>query len=145
MGNLLLMVVTTDSALFKCFEVAVSDAIFKIVPETRAGVLAHLRALWLSPEQIKRAPRRYWRKRARYVVLGPAQLVRDLTGKYSIFKDLTDRTRQRESLNADHKRRFEHELTYIRRGDLPDPLSIAMYPEISVKSSSACAFGVRWL
>ncbi|CAN0093589.1 unnamed protein product, partial [Laminaria digitata] len=140
MGNLFLMAVTKDSALFKYFCVAFSDAIFKIVPESREEVLTRLRALGLSPERIKRVPRKYWRSRARYVVGAPEQLVRDLTDVCEFFKDLIDPSTSRSLFNSDHKKRFEHELTYVRRGDLSDPPGVAMYIKVGVYKSGLQKF-----
>ncbi|CAM9585769.1 unnamed protein product, partial [Ectocarpus fasciculatus] len=135
MGNLFLMANTKDSALFKYFCVAISDAVYMIVPSSRDQVHAHLKFLGLSEDEIKRVRRKYWRSKARYVVPPPAELLRRLTDVYDFFCDLVDPSTGRNFFVADHNKRFRHEMTYVVRGDLSDIPGEDMYIEVGTYKS----------
>lgn len=90
MANLFLMCSTKDSALFKYFWVAVSDAVYMIIPSSRDEVRSHLKFLGLSEDEIKRVRRKYWRSRARYDVPAPVVLLRRLLDVYEYFRDSVD-------------------------------------------------------
>lgn len=130
LGNFFLMAATKDSALFKYFCVAVSEAIFKIDLSSRREVREHLKFLGLNDDQIKRVRRKYWRRKARYTVPAPAVLVRDLTEVYEFFRPLVDPSTGRKFFILDHAKRFRQEMTYVRRGDLSDPPDVSMYISI---------------
>ncbi|CAN0054719.1 unnamed protein product [Hapterophycus canaliculatus] len=109
MGNFFLMAATKDSALFKYFFcVAVSDAIFKIDPQSRQQVNDYLVSLGLTGAEIRRVRRKYWRTMARYFVPGPEVLLRDLTDVYEFFRGLVDPSTGRNFFIADHAKRFRH-------------------------------------
>ncbi|CAN0297242.1 unnamed protein product, partial [Ectocarpus sp. 4 AP-2014] len=130
MANFFLMVNTKDSALFRYFCVAVSDAMFMVVPSSRDEVIAHLKFLGLSDDDIKRVRRKYWRSKARYVVPPPAELLRRLTDVYDFFRDLDDPLTGRSFFVPDHNKRFRHEMTYVARGDLSDIPGEEMYIKV---------------
>jgi hypothetical protein len=44
-----------------------SEAVFQVLPGERERVTAHLGVLGMSEEQIRRVPRRYWRRNCRCV------------------------------------------------------------------------------
>lgn len=142
LSNLFLMATTKDSSFFKYFCVAVSDAIFKIIPESRDEVHAHLLFIGMAEEDIKRVSRKYWRTRARYIVLAPAEIARDLTDVYNFFKDLVDASTNRTFFNADHARRFKNEMIYVQKGCLSDIPGLPMYLKTGrtkADSVSTCA------
>lgn len=127
LGNFFLMAATKDSALFKYFCVAVSEAIFKIDVSSRREVRDHLKFLGLNDDQIRRVGRKFWRRKARHTVPGPEVLVRDLTDVYEFFRPLVDPSTGRKFFILDHAKRFRQEMTYVRRGDLSDPPGMSMY------------------
>ncbi|CAN0574669.1 unnamed protein product, partial [Laminaria digitata] len=127
MANFFLMCVTKDSALFKYFCVAVSDAIFKIIPSSRRAVVEHLRFLGLDDGEIKRVRRKYWRLKGQYFVPEPDVLVRDLTEVYDFFRDLIDPSSGRLFFNSDHAKRFRNEMIYVRKGLLSEIPGMKMY------------------
>lgn len=65
--RLLLMAYSKESPLFKYFCTAMSEAVFQVLPGERERVTAHLGVLGMSEEQIRRVPRRYWRRNCRCV------------------------------------------------------------------------------
>lgn len=130
MSNVFLMCLTKDSALFKYFCVAISDAVYMIIPSSREEVRAHLKFLGLSDEQIKRVARKYWRSRARFVVPDPATLLRRLWDVYDFFYDLQDPTTGRNFFTVDSHKRWKHEMTYVARGDISDIPGQEMYLKV---------------
>lgn len=60
-----MMVHSKESALFKYFCTAVSEALYVILDGERERVTAHLKALGRNDAQIKRMPRRFWRRYCR--------------------------------------------------------------------------------
>ena len=66
------------SEMYKVFVVAVSDALFKILPGERARVVQHLVALGVSKNRIRRIRRRYWRTRCKYSCPDPETIIRGL-------------------------------------------------------------------
>jgi len=144
LGNFFLMAATKESALFKYFCVAVSEAVFKVDLSSRREVRDHLKYLGLSDDQIKRVRRKYWRRKARYIVPSPEVLVRDLTDVYEFFRPLVDPSTGRKFLILDHAKRFRQEMTYVRRGDLSDPPGMSMYISIGkYKSGLPRYFSLR--
>lgn len=144
MANFFLMAATKDSALFKYFCVAVSDAVFKIIPSSRRAVQEHLRYLGLTDDEIKRVRRKYWRTKAQYCVPEPETLLRDLTDVYDFFRDMVDPSTGRNFFNADHAKRFRHEMTYVRKGLLSDIPGMKMYIQTGTyKSGLARCFCIR--
>lgn len=149
MANYFLMAIGKYSSLFRYFCVTVSDAAYKIIPSSRDEVRAHLKFLGLSDTETRRVRRKYWRTKARYWVPGPETLVQGLTDVYDFFKDLVDPTTGRNFFIADHAKRFRHEMSYVRRGDLSDPPGVAMYTKVGEykvvwPGSSAYAALPRW-
>ena len=55
------MSTSKDTPMFKYFSAAISDAIFKIIPESCLANQAHLKSLGLADAQILRVRRKYWR------------------------------------------------------------------------------------
>lgn len=141
MANLFLMCTTKDSALFKYFCVAVSDAVFMVIPSSRDEVRDHLKFLGLSEDKIRRVRRKYWRSRARYVVPPPPVLLRRLLDVYEFFRDLVDPSTGRNFFTLDHEKRFKHEMTYVARGDLSDIPDMEMYVKVGEYASGLS----RWI
>ncbi|CAN0474622.1 unnamed protein product, partial [Laminaria digitata] len=141
MANMFLMCSTKDTPLFKYFCVAVSDAVFMIIPTSREEVRAHLKFLGLSDDQIKRVRRKYWRSRARFVVPAPALLLIRLTDVYDFFCDLVDPSTGRSFFINDHAKRMRHEMTYVARGDLSDIPGVEMYVKVGTFTSGLA----RWI
>ena len=135
MSNVFLMCSTKDSALFKYFCVAVSDAVYMVIPESRDEVRDHLRFLGLSDDEIKRVRRKYWRSKARYVIPAPVVLLRRLLDVYHFFRDLVDPSTGRNFFTLDHEKRFKHEMTYVARGDLSDIPGVEMYVKVGEYAS----------
>jgi hypothetical protein len=59
------MAQSKESALFKYFCTAFSEALFIMVPGEYERVLDHLKKLGMSEADAKRMPRRYWRQHCR--------------------------------------------------------------------------------
>jgi hypothetical protein len=127
MANYFLMVRSKESAYFKYYCSAISDAVFIMLPGERERVTAHLRKLGMTDEQIKRVPRKYWRRRCRYTVPAPQVLVERITAVYQFFMPLIDPVASKPFFNSDHARRFAVEINYVKKGSLSDPPERAMY------------------
>ena len=55
-----------NSPAYGIFMAYLSAAIFKILPGEHDRVRRHMEGLGMTPGDISRAPRRYWRRRARF-------------------------------------------------------------------------------
>lgn len=117
MSNVLLMVSTKESSLFKCFCVAVSDAIFALVPGSREEVIKHLKYLGMSPESISRASRKYFHQRQGYVIPYLPPFCGVHRKIYCFFKDVID----------PFTRRFVREMKYVKTGHLSDVPGLSAY------------------
>lgn len=144
LANMFLVCSTKDTPLFKYFCVAVSDAVFMIIPTSREEVRAHLKFLGLSDDQIKRVWRKYWRSRARFVVPAPALLQRRLTDVYDFFCDLVDPSTGRSFFINDHAKRMKHEMTYGARGNLSDIPGVEMYVKVGTFASGLARWICLW-
>ena len=144
MANWFQMAHSKDSRLYKYFCTCTSDAVFKLIPESKADVVAHLRErlkhLNLSEKElndrIKKTPRAYFRARCRYFIPGPDRLILDLTMVYEFFKTMWDPFHTCSFFRGSHAKVFKNQLWYVRKGFLSDPPHLSLYvPGRKIKST----------
>jgi hypothetical protein len=105
------------SEMYKVFIVAVSDALFRILPGERARIIRHVRKLGMSRLQIKKLRRRYWRLRARYTCPEPKVIVKGLFDVYYFFRSMPDPDCEKKMFfKSDHKKIFEKEIRHVQLG-----------------------------
>ena len=85
--------VEKNSPAFKIFMGYVSDAIYKMLDDEAERVRLHMKMLGMSDDAIKRAPRRYWRRMAKYSCPDPATIIRGLYDVYAFFREMEDPAR----------------------------------------------------
>ena len=144
-----------NSPLFKAFMGYTSDAIFKMLawakrPNEQTGepgltevdrVRGHMVLLGLSDERIKHAPRRYWRRMARYHCPEPAVIIRGLFDVYCFFRQLEDPDRPGHSFfSSDAESIFLNEIRYVQRGELLDVPGLNYYTQIRVSKRTNFVF-----
>ena len=119
--------VDKHSRTYKIFLTCVSDAVFKIMPGEHNRVRAHaLRRN--SPERVARFRHKYWRRRCRYTVPPPEELVTALYDVYCLFKDLKDPLREGSGFFVgDAWNIFLKEIKYVQQGLLSDLPGVNMY------------------
>jgi hypothetical protein len=115
MANWFTMAHSKDSLIFKYFCSCTSDAVFKIVPESKREVETFLTRRSVTPEQWKKYNRRYWRTHCRYFIPGPKRLITDLTEVYDFFKDLHDPQHSRSFFTSKVATIFQREMKYVKR------------------------------
>ena len=82
----------------------------------------------MSAEAISRAPRRYWRRMARYSCPDPEIMIRHLYDVFSFFKDMKDPSRPEHNFFvADAWAIFVKEIGYVQKGYLSDLPGMNMY------------------
>ena len=82
----------------------------------------------MSAEAISRAPRRYWRRMARYNCPDPEIMIRHLYDVFSFFKDMKDPSRPEHNFFvADAWAIFVKEIGYVQKGYLSDLPGMNMY------------------
>jgi hypothetical protein len=115
------------SRSYKIFLTCISDAVFKIMPGEHNRVRAHaLRRN--SPEDVARLRHKYWRRRCRYTVGPPEELVTALYDVYCLFKDLKDPLREgADFFVGDSWNIFLKEIKYVQQGLLSDLPGVNMY------------------
>ena len=85
--------VEKSSPAFKIFMGYVSDAIYKMLPGEAERVRLHMKMLGMHDEAIRRAPRRYWRRMAKYTCPEPATIIRGLYDVFCFFREMEDPAR----------------------------------------------------
>ena len=119
---------TKTSQMYKIFIVAVSDALFRILPGERYRILKHVRKMGMTKKQIKNLRRRYWRLRARYSSPEPSVIIKGLFDVYVFFRDMPDPDCEtRKFFKHDHADIFKKEIKYVQLGLLSDPPGVCMY------------------
>ena len=87
-----------------------------------------MEGLGMSAEAISRAPRRYWRRMARYSCPDPEIMIRHLYDVFSFFKDMKDPSRPEHNFFvADAWAIFVKEIGYVQKGYLSDLPGMNMY------------------
>ena len=129
MANFSMMVAAQkDSPTYGKFMAYVSAAIFKILPGEHARVRRHMEGLGMSAEAISRAPRRYWRRMARYSCPDPEIITRHLYDVFSFFSTMKDPARPTSNFFvADAWAIFVKEIGYVQKGYLSDVPGMNMY------------------
>ena len=127
MANWFLLAVSKNSTLYKYFCTATSDALYKIREGELERLNAHLRRRGMAEDQIKKIPRRYVRRMVRRFIPEPDVLERDLTKVYDFFKGLKDAETGQAFFRAGHKKRFDNEMRYVRKGYLSDHPDVELY------------------
>ncbi|KAH8078861.1 hypothetical protein JL720_9611 [Aureococcus anophagefferens] len=112
---------------YKYFCTATSDAVYKIKEGELNRLNAHLRRRGMAEDQIKKIPRRYVRRMVRRFIPEPDVLERDLTKVYDFFKGLKDAETGQAFFRAGHKKRFDNEMRYVRKGYLSDHPDAELY------------------
>lgn len=130
MANWFLMAHSKESGLFKHFCTATSDAMYIMLPGERERVTAHARATGMTEAEIAKLPRRYWRRRCRYMIPPPDVLYARLEAVYLFFRPLIDPIKSRPFFNHDHERRYKVEMAYVAAGLLSDAPDKNMYVAI---------------
>ena len=95
----------------------------------------------MSAEAISRAPRRYWRRMARYSCPDPEIMIRHLYDVFSFFKDMKDPSRPEHNFFvADAWAIFVKEIGYVQKGYLSDLPGMNMYVYQRTCARTGCIF-----
>ena len=138
-----------NSPMFKTFMSYVSDSLFKMLawakkPNTERNepgvteadrVRGHMTLLGMSDEQIRRAPRKYWRRNARYSCPEPEIEIRGLFDVFMFFREIDDPSRAGHSFyinEADAIAIFVKEIGYVQKGELSDMPEINYYFQVRI-------------
>jgi len=134
--NFLLMAASKASGLFKYYARCLSNVMFKIMEGEKERVGQYLRKRSLTPDQIARLPRSYWRGEARWVCPAPEPLGSELIDLALFFSELIDPETGKSFFVANWKALFKKEMGYVLAGYLSDPPHLSMYVPHHVRSSA---------
>ena len=101
---------------------------YLILEGEHARVRRHMEGLGMSAEAISRAPRRYWRRMARYSCPEPSIIIRGLFDVYTFFREMDDPLRPgHKFLTHDAEAIFVKEIGYVQKGYLSDMPGVNYY------------------
>jgi hypothetical protein len=135
MANFFLMAKSKESAIFKYFCSAVSDAVFKEDPERRKAVIEHLKKMGVDSEKIKRVKRRFFRKKGIYTIPKPRRLYQDLLAVFEFFSLIIDPSTAMPFFHNTARKIFEQQMKYVKAGYLSDPPGMTMYVKIGAMTT----------
>ena len=120
--------VDKHSDVEKCFNGWLSQALFKPMAGEHERGRLHAKKLGMTPEQIKRLARKYWKRRLKYFCPTPDMIIRHLFDIYIFFRQMDDPLRPGVScLKSNAIDILIKEMWYVQRGLLSDLPEIPRY------------------
>jgi hypothetical protein len=112
MGNFTnILAVEKGTPAFNLFMSLLSDALFWLLPGETVRVRKHCEALGMTPEQIDKLKRKYWRRKCRYACPAPRLLLRAFYDIYAFFRGMLD------PLKPGHQMLVPNHAAHLPQGD----------------------------
>jgi hypothetical protein len=120
------------------FTTLLSDALFTILPGEYLRVNHYLLSQRnLSPDEIKKMKRSFWRRHCRYACQEPKVLLPRIYFMYQFFCSINSPHRENgKVLVGNHRDIFYKEIKHVQHGLLLDPQGMIMYVEVPRRSKT---------
>jgi hypothetical protein len=109
------------------FCTALSNALYRLLPDSKSEIVSHLRKKGLVDGDIARVPHKYWKGHGRFAIDPPMIVLSKMLDVYNFFKYLIEPSSGKRFYTIEADNQWKKALVYLMRGLLSDPPGLIHY------------------